>query len=97
MLKPLAFDPKLLLVKSSIFSPAFQLSRGVDFRPLCLQEFVLSGNSTYTTTTHGLPSMANPVVQTQLPIMVRKSLRPSLAKNGMYLKDIAGDGTFAHP
>ena len=32
-------------------------------------------------------------VQTQLPIMVRKSLWPTLAENGMYLKDIAGDGT----
>lgn len=31
-------------------------------------------------------------VQTQLPIMVRKSLWPTLAQNGMYLKDIAGDG-----
>ena len=31
-------------------------------------------------------------VQTQLPIMVRKSLWPTLARNGMYLKDIAGDG-----
>ena len=34
-------------------------------------------------------------VQTQLPIMVRKSLWPTLAQNGMYLKDIAGDGM--HP
>jgi len=35
---------------------------------------------------------ANMAVQTQLPIMVRKSLWPTLAQNGMYLKDIAGDG-----
>ena len=38
---------------------------------------------------------ANMAVQTQLPIMVRKSLWPTLAQNGMYLKDIAGDGM--HP
>jgi hypothetical protein len=38
---------------------------------------------------------ANMAVQTQLPIMVRKSLWPTLAQNGMYLKDIPGDGVFS--
>jgi hypothetical protein len=55
---------------------------GFFFHKYCLQNF-----------TNGLPVMeANMAVQTQLPIMVRKSLWPTLAQNGMYLKDIAGDG-----
>jgi len=42
--------------------------------------------------------MANlQAAQKQLPIMVRKSVYfPTVAKNGMYLKDIPGDGEQPH-
>ena len=62
-------------------------SKSFNLLQTCLDDF-----------TNGLPIMeANMAVQTQLPIMVRKSLWPTLAQNGMYLKDIPGDGTHLRP
>jgi hypothetical protein len=46
---------------------------------------------------YGLPIMANPAVFMQLPIMVRKSLYPDLDKDGMYIKEVPGDGTLPTP